>query len=1174
MLYLNNMKIKYIIFLFTLCASHLGAQPDSDADPEIFDTQEEQAQLPTSLPDVTSPDEQSGQDVAPAQASDEQDAPAQTQVTSDQTAEVTQDQTTQQDQPTDSSQDAAQQPADAQTPESDSTEQTTDQAADQTSQDDESGASQPFTITVPTIGTVDFQDGTDKNGNPDLVGVLDSQKYTLDFGFLQIQDGGELQYLMHQGLFLKAKATLFERTAKLSIDFLGQSHATLLVKPRKIVQIPFLSQQLPLNQIKLLLSDSAAPTLSAMTNVFKQKTALTITNDSTSNTNNASFSVPSFVTGFITKNTKRGLNKIPLKNVQFTITNVGGDDASVSFNGMASLLPLKLPLIPSHFLELGAVQGTIKDNVLTMKMPLDSSALPMAKNLKNLVLSISSDISDDSNPVTIEATSAKSTITLPGLGSFDVGFVLRLVDNQFILETDLKELTLGELKLSNVHITMQDKLYLISGDAILHGHTFAVSLQVEKPQADVSQTKSQTGMRVTLNGQLKDATAMYPFKATHLPHIEDISFKDVRLKLVGRKLNLENIMLAGTATILKIPFESQLLYQAKSAVQKNAGLVLKASIAKGWKMSDAFEFLKEPQSQAVFKTLGFSFDDIDFSNGVFIATNAPYQDQDLGVKVASGLTLLSKLNPSQGPLSKVTSLMGGDVPQLMMYGTIPANKKQFKFGVYIGRSIMLDPKSGLRSGPTTLEITGQPSISLSASLFFRPPGGGDELELSARMEPRKTEIALSATMLGRWRNIFGLKGLDLENLVLDAGISYASGIPDEIGMGGTMYIGNVTDADKIMLLLQGKASADLDESYFETHVKNLTFNHIINIALATGVKLNLKAINLPDFGLDDLEFKMAPKSGNIGQISYQAGTTVKGTVHVGDVIKTASAEVRIDPSGVFMKGYMTPSHIGPLFISGTGNNSGAFIQLELSPTTQSFLVSGKATLLGAESETDIEITNKTIAIRKLNFMLFNLLKTQFSGENRGTLTSPNWHLKGSIEQGFEAFSQNINAQLHAWLTQAQKDIGTAKSKATSDLEKTKNDLEAQKKKQTAIQKVGTDIAKWFVGAAETVAGGTLDVSSQAMKWIDQQSTWINQQIQRGPNAALLEIHSASIEIDASVFTFQLEGVTFLGKQRPNATVTIDMDKLNQIDPKKVVDFIAAQMVEDLANIFGAKVKKK
>jgi len=295
-------------------------------------------------------------------------------------------------------------------------------------------------------------------------------------------------------------------------------------------------------------------------------------------------------------------------------------------------------------------------------------------------------------------------------------------------------------------------------------------------------------------------------------------------------------------------------------------------------------------------------------------------------------------------------------------------------------------------------------------MTYKPSKKDEPLKFYPLLNMNVTGMEGSVTMLGSWKNAFGYKGVVVENVALELGITYATVLitgPSSFGFTGVIKLGDVVAAMAIKISTGGKG-----EQIFWGNVEELT---PINLAKfyadlyaveidekkkeAEKKALQQKALNaLPDsLAINKLELYIAPKGGSIGKIIFEPGFGFECNMVIFD--KKVKVKAKINDDGIIVKGEIDGFKIGFLEVKGkVGKN--LLLDLELTKEKQSFLFDGCIILFNDIKAAAYIKINKEQIYFDFDMQFTELLTFKVEGKSIGDSKNPetlDFELRAKLE---------------------------------------------------------------------------------------------------------------------------------------------------------------------------------
>lgn len=450
-----------------------------------------------------------------------------------------------------------------------------------------------------------------------------------------------------------------------------------------------------------------------------------------------------------------------------------------------------------------------------------------------------------------------------------------------------KKISFADIDITNVSLNFSSsqKTISLSGNGMVQGYPAKIVLS-KGPQG-----------RISAEAELLDRE-FKPFSKTGVPTLTDISFKNPRF-IFTKKTKGYEVLMSGIVTIFNIDLQG--ILEIKKVRGKTITLI----------KADA------PNIQsigAVVKELkGTLLDDVELEQLTFIISNDEVVDDEKQVTYKKGINFVAntKLSGKLAPVGTFTGTSSSTFISLIGY--LASNPIESIFKAAIPTSVPIKSDS-VKLGKLELEITGQPAaFSLLTTLMVKPSPQDDTLTLTSRISFKLEPLAigLAGTMQGFWSHPFGIRGLEVGNVAaqIDFGPAFPeTGIPASFGIAGQMALGSRNVAVALKVPLAG----DID-SVLCGALDKLTLNDIVNIAVSSATAVSGKKLTTDlfpdDIRIENMKLYVVPKATTIGEISFDEGFTVRGSI-VLPVFK-AFGNITVSSSGLIAQASCTEIKFGP-----------------------------------------------------------------------------------------------------------------------------------------------------------------------------------------------------------------------------------------------------------------------
>ena len=441
-------------------------------------------------------------------------------------------------------------------------------------------------------------------------------------------------------------------------------------------------------------------------------------------------------------------------------------------------------------------------------------------------------------------------------------------------------------------------------------------------------------------------------------------------------------------------------------------------------------------------------DNLRMDNMALVLSSGPDRDAPLTViqlpadlAIGSGLTFFAALDLSD---LGVKDLM--QVGVLTVSTNIDRNPANIKLAASMGGSFRIsenvamgDMKFFLKPAPSNFEL------GISGSVLAKLDASDLVFIGTMAIRPIERSAAFAATMLGFWKEPFGIKGLAVGNLALEVGIGIvpppAVAAPI-VGIAGSIAIGSVNGsaAVKFDTANPGKsmiaasfnrlALKEIVQTFCEPKVYNQIPADIRNTVLAAG--------------LQDVAVYAVPQPTTIGELFYEAGFRFQGKLSIAGF--DAQFFFLLSYSeGFAIKANMDPIRLGDAFtLAGSGQYPGPTLDVDLRVGGKpGIVIAGLVKLLGLQAETLVQISDKGFLFF-IEGKIFDLFVAGLTASGGNLKTSGDFYIKAEMRNDLIAYLRD----------KARKGIQDAAASATKDIESAQKDVD---KAQREVDKIQTEI---------------------------------------------------------------------------------------------------------------------
>lgn len=526
-----------------------------------------------------------------------------------------------------------------------------------------------------------------------------------------------------------------------------------------------------------------------------------------------------------------------------------------------------------------------------------------------------------------------------------------------------------------------------------------------------------------IDGSFKMPQPIKAFKKYNIPYVSDMSFVGASFTVdIGEK-DLE-VIVTGDTVLFNLPLKAKIRY--KTDEKKQPMLLLQAALPNEWKVSDVDKKFEDT-----------IFDQLAFENINVIVATKDYYDRILDVPLKRGLNFYGKVY-LKGPLSPFTHLLKQSVDTAVpVFFGIATNPLESVIHIgFEGKSIKLSKKAFIEKFAVEIAGMPKPTVSLLGMTNILIDSEEEPLHFISRLSFGATSALLAGTLMGTWHNPFKIKGLDLTNVALQAGMDFkllvTTGIPIEtIGLTGQM------DISKYTVKVAGNFSVTQAERLVLSGELNRLMLEDLTDAARSWFKAKIPTDTIPDVGFQDITLYLSSGNTKIGEIAFEQGMTFAGTLIL--PILKAKAYVHLAKNGWIGTGYTSPLKLGPILITGQSADKkaeGLSIDLYMTPARQEVYMNALITADPVFKLETIVYFKKTEIMFKGETKITDSFKAIIEG--RAALTkNPEVRLLIDLESDFNDYVSNA---LRQELSKFQKISNRAIKKAQNDVRTLDNNI--------------------------------------------------------------------------------------------------------------------------------------
>ncbi len=546
-----------------------------------------------------------------------------------------------------------------------------------------------------------------------------------------------------------------------------------------------------------------------------------------------------------------------------------------------------------------------------------------------------------SHPITM---SGITNIKLPGkLGDISTEFTSEYKEKKFEIFIKTKKtinVANGKIKLENTGIKFTTNGELtISGDAEILGTnitgflTFTKLTPEEKTQNNIIKVGNY---KVEFLGKTTSDKPIKPFVSfSGLPDkIKNIEIKNPIIELRADK----QFYLSGNIKVLGFESTAEITVHAQN----------KASL----KIQPTTNWIQENLLNKK------AFSQLNLSDTYIIISSYPYRNEKLNQTIKRGFNIISGVKIQEDTTLK--NLLGKTGDGLLLSGSFGTSLTDISLAIAIPVNVKLSDNVSLQN--ISLVIAGIGEIAIKSQIKLKKPNL--LFTGSFGIDPVKASVDGSGTMQGTWKNPMGIKGVSISDTAVEIAISVTppAPVPTKIGITGKLNIGDV----------QGEAAVKLDvtgQGGIIASINKLTLKDLLTIPakLTPGVDWNKLQNKVPEIIIKNVDIKAAVVPFKIGEISFEAGTKLKGEINILNKFKSL-IDCSVGKNGIIAKGTASEITIGKILtITGAGldgiygnEDDGPTVDLELTTKNQHLMISGMGKFMGIKGKTEVNIGKEGI----------------------------------------------------------------------------------------------------------------------------------------------------------------------------------------------------------------------
>jgi hypothetical protein len=439
-----------------------------------------------------------------------------------------------------------------------------------------------------------------------------------------------------------------------------------------------------------------------------------------------------------------------------------------------------------------------------------------------------------------------------------------------------------------------------------------------------------------------------------------------------------------------------------------------------------------------------TLDGLNFAGSALVLSSANSHtpstliDLPSGMSLKKGLNFIAAIDASELQLDDLLGLESLQVSAVI--GTKPSDllitagiEGTFKISDNVSMGNM-----GLRLRPAPDNF----AIGVKGEVLARLDDS--DLRFIGMMEIRPLErsAAFAATMLGEWREPFGIKGLAVADLAIEVGVGIvpppAVAAPI-VGFAGSIQIGSFTGsaAVKMDTVTPSKSmlAADFNRLYLR-EVMEVFCDQQVMRAIPAEIRSTVLEV-----GLEDVAVYVVPQATQIGELSYEAGFAFQGKLSIADF--DAQFYFKLDYSkGFAIRAEMDTINIDNIVvITGSGRQPHPIMAVNLMLGEQAGIeIAAKVMLLDISAETAISLSDNGFSFL-VQGTLFNLFAASIEASGGNLKQGGDFYLKVAMQNDLMVYLR----------TQAVAVIKAGTDSAVRDLTHAQNELSKAQRDVQGLQ---------------------------------------------------------------------------------------------------------------------------
>lgn len=529
------------------------------------------------------------------------------------------------------------------------------------------------------------------------------------------------------------------------------------------------------------------------------------------------------------------------------------------------------------------------------------------------------------------------------------------------------------------------------------------------------------------------------------PVIQDLcgpeSLMAVPLPASISNLSLQNVQLTVSPTNKYLSLSSQSDFGETE-------LLITQTKQKKWAFMAAFA----PPAQWAFSSIDQALavmDDLSFSDTALIISSAADSLPPISVvtvpssvKLVKGLNFFATMDMAG---LEVDNLVG--VKTLTVSTAIGTNLNSIKLSAAMAGSLKIT--DGISLGDMEFFLRPAPSnfqLGISGSVVAKIDKSDLRFVGAMSVRPLERSAAFAATMLGRWDEPFGTKGLAVEDVAIEVGIGIvpppAVAAPI-VGLAGSISIGSFSGSAAVKFDTanpnKSMIAAAFNQLYLKDIVQTFCEKKVYN-SIPSALRNSILSA-----GMEDVAVYVVPQLTSIGELTYEPGFKFQGRLSIADF--DAEFMFILDyTKGFAIKGSVDPIIIDDVLkITGVENTPGPSIDIDLRIGGDPYIkMEGLVDLMGLSAMGLVCINDQGFRF-DVEGKIFDLFTARIAASGSNIKSGGDFYLLVEMQNDLISYLRE----------QALDGIQKAANDATQSLEDAQDDVE---KAQKEVNKLNNDIS--------------------------------------------------------------------------------------------------------------------